>query len=163
MNKDLNLEKRARYLKNLINEAILNVLKEQEEALQPQQQAVPPPAQPDPQTNLEPTINPEQQETFTIDEMVDKLNILRGAKSLTDPEVFGRLTTFFNNLSEEQKIQLNTFLTDIGKVVVGVQEQEATQGEINQQVPPARTQAAQPPMANKPAPAPAAPVAPTTV
>jgi len=127
----LEQEKRERYFRNLIQEAIINTLAEQEA----DRSAAPPsPVTPAPETNQPPPPEPppedEQQqqpgeEEFTADTLVDKLNVLRGGKSFTDPEVFGQLTTFFNNLTDEQKASLKYFLSEMGKIVIGVTEQEA--------------------------------------
>jgi hypothetical protein len=166
----LEQEKRERYLRNLIQEAVVNTLVEQEA----DRSAAPPsPVAPAPETNqpsAEPPVPPEetqgqQQEEFTADTLVDKLNVLRGGKSFTDPEVFGKLTTFFNNLTDEQKVSLDYFLSEMGKIVIGVVEQEAglehqqqhTQPSGQAQRPPAGSQ---PPKA-APAPSTTAPVTPS--
>lgn len=152
--KELEQERRERALRTLIQEAIVNVLAEQE--MEQQQQTAVPPATPgpDPLTNpidpdvtaQQPQAQEEEEVPFTVDEMVDKLNVLRGGRSFTDPEVFGRLTTFFNNLTDEQKNSLDWLLTELGKVVI---DASAEQVDPQQQ----QSQPAQPP----PPPAPPAP------
>ena len=141
-------EQRQRYLRNLIKEAILNVLQEQEP---PVPTSAVPPATPGiaPETNaveaMEPAVPAEQ--VFTVELMVDKLNILRGGQSFDDPEVFGRLTGFFNTLTDEQKASLEHMLSELGKSVIGAAEEEAglednaqqqaQQGGAAQPAPPA--------------------------
>lgn len=130
-------EKRIRFLTNLINEAVINVLAEQASS-------VPPSSKP-PAANMNPTdadvrnpapqqpalVAPEENQQvsgdkpFDVDEMVNKLNVLRGSKSFKDPEVYGRLTTFFKNLTPEQQQQLDTMLTELGKIVIDASEQQA--------------------------------------
>ena len=132
---ELKKEKRERFLKNLINEAIINVLAEKASAVPPTST---PPAQnmnptdpdvrnpPPPQPAAPATEEaPAQEKPFDVDEMVNKLNVLRGSKSFKDPEVYGRLTTFFKNLGPEQQQQLDTMLTELGKIVIDASEQQA--------------------------------------
>ena len=133
---DIKKEKRIRFLTNLINEAVINTLAEA-------QSAVPPASKP-PVQNMNPTDAdvqnppktpppvapaPEEQQTqekpFDVDEMVNKLNVLRGSKSFKDPEVYGRLTTFFKNLPEDQKGHLDNLLSELGKIVIDASEQQA--------------------------------------
>lgn len=129
-------EKRERFLTNLISEAIINVLAEKASA-------IPPPSTP-PAPNMNPTDadvrNPPtpqpagpapdgapvpQEKPFDVDEMVNKLNVLRGSKSFKDPEVYGRLTGFFKNLPDDQKATLDTLLSELGKIVIDASEQQA--------------------------------------
>lgn len=153
-------EKRQRFIRNLIKEAILNVLAEQEAPVQTT--AVPPaPAAPAPETNASlqqtpPAEGAEEPQQFTVEAMVDKLNVLRGGRSFTDPEVFGRLTTFFNNLTDEQKVSFENLLTELGKAVIGATEEEAGLEGQGQQANQAAQQPPPPPAAPQaPAPAPA--------
>ena len=162
--KELKQERRKRYLNGLIKEGILNVMAEQEIAgQQPGISSVPPASQmPSPETNVmdpgaQPPPDPVVDEQFTVDSMVEKLNVLRGGKSYTDPEIYGSLTTFFKNLTEEQRVSLEWVLTELNKIVVDVDvdpgEQPPTDPTTAQPVPPP------PPAAAPPAaPAPAAPV-----
>lgn len=139
--KELKEERRERALRSLIQEAIVNVLAEQEMMQQPQVSSVPPATTgPDPHTNpIDPDIaaQPPEEVQFTVDGMVDKLNILRGGRSFTDPEVFGRLTTFFNNLTEEQRNSTDWLLTELGKVVIDASEEQVDpQQQQSQQAQP---------------------------
>lgn len=172
---DIKKERRARFLENLIKEAVVNVLVEKSSAVPP---ATTPPAQnmnptdtdvvnppPPPPQPAQPQTNQQQEKPFDVDEMVSKLNVLRGSKSFKDPEVYGRLTTFFKNLTDEQKNTLNTLLSELGKIVIDASEQQAGITQPQNQ-PPGR----QPPgpgnpgTINQPAPPPPnaapAPVAP---
>jgi len=165
--KELKQERRKRFLNGLIKEGILNVLAEQEIAAQPPGVSSVPPANqiPSPETNImdpsaQPAPDPVEEEQFTVDSMVEKLNILRGGKSYTDPEIYGSLTTFFKNLTEEQQASLEWVLTELNKIVVDVdgleQPEQPTDPTAAQPVappPPA-------PTASPAAPAPPAPVSP---
>jgi hypothetical protein len=162
---DLKQEQRKRFLTNLIQEGIVNVLVEQElpvaqpSAVPP---ATPPPAPETNQSELTTQPPPEEEMRMTVESMVDKLNVLRGGRSFTDPEVFGRLTTFFNGLTDEQKTSFDYLLTELGKVVIGASEEEAGLEDQQQQAqqPTSRVQQPPPAPASTPA-ASAAPVAPT--
>jgi len=167
---DLKQEKRQRFLENLIQEGILNVLVEQELPVQAAQPGAVPPATPGvaPETNASEAMPPapetELPEEMTVEGMVDKLNVLRGGRSFTDPEVFGRLTTFFNNLTDEQKTSFDYLLSELGKVVIGASEEEAGLEDQQQAAQPTSRvqQPPQPPPAPASTPAAAAaPVAPT--
>lgn len=163
MTDKIKTEQRQRYIEYLIKEAVVNVLAEQEPPVATS--AVPPsPVAPSPETNVQqPEVQAEpaapEQEQFTVEAMVDKLNVLRGGRSFTDPEVFGRLTTFFNGLTDEQKANMESTLTELGKAVIGATEEEAGLEDPQQQQQQQTSGAAQPP---PPAPAPAAAPAPVT-
>lgn len=163
MTNNIEREKRQRYLTNLIKEGIINVLAEQEPPVPTS--AIPPATTPPaPETNGAETVapSPEQQAPegeaqFTVELMVDKLNVLRGGRSFTDPEVFGRLTTFFNNLTDEQKTSLEDLLTQLGQAVLGATEEEAGLEDQQQQgKAPQQQQPPPPPQPAAPPPAPAA-------
>jgi len=120
MNK-LQQERKERFLKNLIKEAIINVLAEQDELGMDLTQPAP---VTEPATSPTESVPQEMsEEEFTVDVMVDKLNDLRGAKSFKDPEVYGKLNTFFNNLTEEQKTSTKWILDELVKLVTSVQQQ----------------------------------------
>lgn len=160
--KSLTEERRERYIENLIEEAVINVLAEQE----PPPSAVPPsPTPPAPETNaVDPAAEQLPEEEFTVDGMIDKLNVIRGGKSFSDPEVYARLVTYFNSLIEEEKADINKFLTELGSVVI-----DATEEEVEQEAPPSPTpqrqvQPSPPPQAPAPAPvAPTKPVSPSNI
>ena len=154
--KALQEDRRKKYLSGLINEAIVQILSEQEAAAAPM--GMPAPATPPADVSAPPS--PEapassQPKEFTVDDMIERLNVIRGGRSFTDPEVYGQLVTFFKTLSDEQKASMEKFLMDLGKIVINVNEQEAPPSPEASAAPPA-TPAAQPEVP----PAPTAPAAP---
>lgn len=171
MNDTLRKEQRERYLRNLIKEGILTTLVEQDLEQQSQQSSPVPPATPGPNPNTnttDPAIqNPQQTNqpnmSFSVDEMVNKLNVLRGAKSFKDPEIFGQFTTFFNKLTDEQKTSFDYMLSELGKIVVTAQEAQA--GIQHSSVPSPSQKpvgaANVPPAAPYPQPGPQAPLSPS--
>lgn len=152
----LQKERRERFLKALLEEAIINVLAEQEQtpslpSAPPGPSSAPPAATPPAaETNQAADISLTQPEPveFTVDTMVEKLNVLRGGKSFTDPEVYGKLNTFFNGLSDEQKTSLDYMLNELNNVVLETSQQPQQQ---NQQQP--TNNAASNQNAQQPAPA----------
>ena len=143
MNSKFLQEKRERFLRNLINEIVINVIAEQVEAMEAPVVQPPPPTVETTPPPVPDTTTPE----FTVDTLVDKLNVLRGGKSLKDPEVYGKLTTFFNNLTEEQKTSTQWIMDELTKIVTDV-------GTGQPGTPPAAPTTA-PAAPNPPAPAPA--------
>lgn len=127
--KALQTERRERYLQGLVNEAITQIITEQAAPVAAPEAAALPPAPPvapvpgSPE-GLEGT-NPEE---FTVDDMIERLNVIRGGRSFTDPEVYGQLVTFFKTQSEEQKNSAKEFLMALGKIVINVNDQEQAGG-----------------------------------
>jgi hypothetical protein len=78
--------------------------------------------------------------------MITELNSIRGGKSFTDPEVYGKLVTFFKNLSDEQKADLKVLLVQIAELVTSVEEgsQNQSQPQDHNAAPPQMNNA-QPP------------------
>ena len=170
LRKEYNLrkERRNRFVKSLIEEAIINVLAEQEVA-QPAAEAPPaepppvatptnqPKPEPDPSLNASP--NEPVQKQYTVDDMIDELNVIRGGRSFTDPEVYGKLVTLFKGLGDEQKVILDSLLKNIAEISTGVEEESK---EIPKQPSAEKTQTpevtSQPPaeMPQKKAPMPGA-------
>lgn len=156
--KALQTERRERYLQGLVNEAITQILTEQAAPVAaPEAPALPPapPVAPVPGApeGLEGT-NPDE---FTVDDMIERLNVIRGGRSFTDPEVYGQLVTFFKGQSEEQKAGAKEFLMNLGKIVINVNEQEQPGADQAPAIPPP---AAPPPAASAPPAMPPAPPAP---
>jgi hypothetical protein len=149
-------DRRKKYLSGLINEAIVQIISEQDAAAAPAPIGMPAPAAPpvDASAPAEPTSNTTE---FTVDDMIERLNVVRGGRSFTDPEVYGQLVTFFKTLNDEQKTSMQKFLMDLGKIVINVNDQEAPPGGEASSVPPAM------PPAPAAAPVPATPVAPPPV
>lgn len=149
LREELQRERRQRSIRKLIEEGVLNVLAEQEiEQQQAQQQQPQPEPQPQQQAEDPPPVANNQQaqqqiqqqqqeeDSYTIDDMVSELNAIRGGKSFSDPEVYGRLVTFFKNLSEEQKMMLDQLLTKIAELITGAgDEDEDQQAQQAQQQP----------------------------
>jgi hypothetical protein len=144
LRKEYNLvqERRKRSIEQLVKEAIINVLSEQELDMSVGQQAATQPQQPveeQPPPVATPDTVPKQ---YTVDDMIQELNAVRSGRSFTDPEIYGRLVTFFKNLEEDQRTHLDTLLKQIAELVTGVedtaggQEQPAPQTNQAQPTPP---------------------------
>ena len=149
--KALQTERRERYLQGLVNEAITQILTEQAAPVAAPEAAALPPAPPvapvpGAPEGLEGT-NPDE---FTVDDMIERLNVIRGGRSFTDPEVYGQLVTFFKGQSEEQKAGAKEFLMSLGKIVINGNQQEAPGGD--QAAPPAIPPPPAAPPAMPPAP-----------
>lgn len=151
LRKEFEKQLRLRNKEVLIKEAIIAVVAEQaieQQQAQPVQPVQPPTSTP--QQDPSQQQQAPQEEEVTIDGIIDKLNVIRGGTSFSDPEVYGQLTTFFNNLPEDQRTNLDNQLNNIGKIVSMAEPDEA------QQQPQNTNQTPQPPA---PAPAPATPAA----
>lgn len=150
----LHEERRKKYLSSLINEAISQILSEQEAA----PAGLPAPAAPPADVSAPPSPEapaPGQPKEFTVDDMIERLNVIRGGRSFTDPEVYGQLVTFFKKQTDEQKQAIEAFLVEIGKIVINVNDQEAPPGDETSAAPPAT-----PPPATEAPPTPPTPAAP---
>jgi len=126
---ELHKERRSRHLKNLIEESIINVLAEQDAAAAQQaaMTAETPPPVATPENQAQGAQDNMVKEQYTVDGMIDELNAIRGGRSFSDPEVYGKLVTFFKNLGEEQKNTLDTLLTQIAELITGVDDAPAPQ------------------------------------
>lgn len=151
---ELRKERRKRAVEGLVKEAVINVLAEQQldlsggaktqapvqaEPAQPQQQAPAPEQDPPPVATPDETV-PQQ---YTVDDMIRELNAIRSGRSFTDPEIYGRLVTFFKGLGDEDRVSLDNLLTQIAELVTGVedalenQQQQGGQSAQPQPQPPA--------------------------
>lgn len=126
---------RKKYLTYLLTEAV-GILKEQA----PPMSAVPPTAPPAaavtgvPQTGAEtPAGAPQEAKPFTVDEMIERLNVVRSGKSFSDPEVYGQLTSYFKSMPDADRAVVDKFLQGLGKVVIQVSQD---QGQTNSAAPP---------------------------
>lgn len=148
--KELQETQRKRYLQTLINEAVKKILSEQEAPM-----GVPAPAPPPADVSAPPSpeVPAGQPKEFTVDDMIERLNVIRGGRSFTDPEVYGQLVTFFKKQTEEQKQAIEQFLVEIGKIVINVNDQEAPPESGTSSAPPATP----PPAAEAPPVPPTAP------
>ncbi len=156
-------------LENLLKETLTLALFEQAQAALPTPpppvsagSPVPPPPQTpqDPAQQMPPpTTPPPGGEELTMDSMIERLNVIRGGKSFTDPEIYGQITTYFKTLTPENKSTIDAFLQSISKIMVNVRqggtEEQPMQPEVAQQAAP--NSGAQPPISATPnaSPAPA--------
>jgi len=135
--KALQTERREKYLQGLVNEAIVQILSEQATPVATAELPATPPAPPTaPVPGAPQGLDAAVPEEFTVDDMIERLNVIRGGRSFTDPEVYGQLVTFFKNLSDERKNSAKDFLMSLGKIVINVNEQEQA-GSDKSSVPPA--------------------------
>lgn len=150
--KALQEEQRKRYLNALVSRAVFKVLAEQDMGAG----ATPPAGVPAPMTPPADVSAPPPEEAaagqpkeFTVDDMIERLNVIRGGRSFTDPEVYGQLVTFFKKQTEEQKTAIEQFLIEIGKIVINVNDQEAPPetSAAPPATPPPTTEAPPPPPA----------------
>ena len=150
----LQTERRQRFLKNLIEEAVINVLAEQDAMGTPPPPAAPP-AAPPPDPNQPPPAEDQNQDLgeFTVDDMIERLNVIRGGRSFTDPEVYGQLVTYFKGLAPDQKQALLNFLVELGKIVINVNDQDKPANKEAQQSQPPAPPSAPPPSAQGAPPA----------
>lgn len=170
----LQRQRRNRAIEHLVKESIINILAEQEMDLSaappgpttgaPQNQAAPQTA---PETPAAPPAQPDQTvpKQYTVDDMIRELNAIRSGRSFTDPEIYGRLVTFFKGLGEEQRASLDDLLTKIAELVTsvedaGAQAQQSSPSGQAQTQPPAEAPPQSAPMPGaQGAAAPSAPVA----
>lgn len=139
---------RQRSLENLIKEAVIAVVAEQMAAAPPQQPAPAPQTPPAATPAAQPPTgtDPAQEGAPTVDHLIDKLNVIRGGTSFSDPDVYGKLTNYWNGLDDAKKNAIQTFLADIGRLVTPAEET----GQQQQQPPgtaPVGTPPAAPPAA----------------
>lgn len=99
-------------------------------------------------------------EAITLDHILDRFNTVRSGKSFQDPEVYGKLTTIFKNMSSEEKLKLNQQLRNIGAVVQN-QTPVGMEAGATPSAPEAAPPAAPTPEAAPAPPPPAATPAPT--
>lgn len=148
-------------LENLIKEVVTLALFEQTVIVeqQPQQPQPTPPPQANPVAS--PAMEPEtpmpsegdaapnqqtQEEPLTVDTMIERLNVIRGGRSFTDPEIYGQFTTFFKKLAPEQVTIVDNFLQGLTKIVVNVEQ--SSEPEVNNNPPPPPTASSSPPNPN---------------
>ena len=116
-----------------------------------------PPAPPAPQDTVPPaagaggsTPSDDQGTPITLDKVVRKMNIIRSGQSFQDPEVYGKLTTFFNGMQADDKVRFSKYLSDIGAIV---QSQTPQDQQQQAPAPPEAAPAEAPPPAQPPPPA----------
>ena len=87
---------------------------------------------------------------LSVDSLIERLNAIRAGKSFSDPEVYGKLTTLYNQIPQEERPAIDKLMADIGVAVQPTPNaQQLAQGQPTPEaVPPAA-----PAPAAKPAPA----------
>jgi hypothetical protein len=157
-NKEVNIK----YLGWLLESAVSNVLAEQA-AQQAEQQVAPvaaaqPPASLPAPTDVAPVdpnapAAPPAQVAMSLDDLIEKLNLIRGGRSFTDPEVYTKMGEVFKTFTDQQKTNLDASLSKVIDVIVNPDEQQPAPAPA---APPAQDQAPQnPPPAPQASPAPA--------
>lgn len=137
-------------LENMIKEAVTLALYEQGQqppAAPANAGPVPPPAPPPPPEQNQPPVPQPQDGTppdqaqgqpqMTIDSMIERLNVIRGGKSFTDPEVYGQLVTYFKKITPEQNQVIDQYLQDISRIMVNVRTGNTDQAPDQSGAPPA--------------------------
>lgn len=123
-----------------------------QQSAQPSQQQMPMPA----------GSTGEQPEPFTVDQLIDKLNIIRGGKSFSNPEVYKSLSAYFNVLPANEKEVLDRTLTGLSKAVINAPDGGSPETTTPVAGQPSNQMMAQQPTATQaPAMAPQAPIAAT--
>lgn len=93
-------------------------------------------------------------EPLSVDTMINKMNVIRGGRSFSEPEIYGQITALYNKLSEQEKTIIDRILSDIDKLIIDKPATQAPGGQIQGTTP-----AQPPPMGQKqPAPAQAPPM-----
>jgi len=156
MKKMKNKEVNIKYLGWLLESAVSNVLAEQAEQQVAPVAAAQPPAPPAPpptdQAPVDPNAPADQtaQAAMSLDDLIEKLNLIRGGRSFTDPEVYTKMGEVFKTFTDQQKTDLDASLSKVIDVIVNPDEQQPAPA-----VPPAQDQAPQnPPPAPQASPAP---------
>jgi outer membrane protein assembly factor BamA len=61
----------------------------------------------------------EEELVLTVDELIEKLNVIRGGKSFKDQQVLAQLTSYFDKLKDAEKKALIGFLEGIAQIATG--------------------------------------------
>lgn len=147
MEKDiLQEELRKRHLNHLITEAVILALYEQDQMQQipqspPAANAPPTPQEvqqmgtPPVEQQVPPVAPPPQvlAEQITMDMLIERLNIIRGGKSFTDPEVYGQMTTYFKSMPSQDREVIYKYLLQVSKIATSNTSEQT--GEVEQQTP----------------------------
>jgi hypothetical protein len=73
-----------------------------------------------PQSKKLQTPTDQQIRKVTVGSVIDKLNALRGGKSLKDPEVKSSFQQYFDSLTQKERESLLVFMTGIAQILSGV-------------------------------------------
>lgn len=89
---------------------------------------------------------------LSVDSLIERLNAIRAGKSFSDPEVYGKLTTLYNQIPQEERPAIDKLMADIGVAVQPTPNaQQLAQGQPTPEaVPPAAPAAAPPAPAQQP-------------
>lgn len=99
-------------------------------------------------------IDLQQSQLMTLDSMIERLNVIRGGKSFTDPEVYGQLVTYFKKITPEQNQIIDQYLRNMAKIMIGARtgdfvfKMETEQPELAQPVVKSPSTAATPTVQN---------------
>lgn len=161
-----NKDAQIKYVGWLLESAISSVLIEQADQMQQQQSQVAPVAPAAPDVNAAPPTDPTQapvegevQPTMSLDDLIEKLNLIRGGRSFTDPEVYTRMGEVFKSFTDQQKVDLESGLSKIIDVIVNPDEQAQQQPGNAPAAPQSQTPQ---PQATPPSPTPQAAGVPQT-
>lgn len=121
------------------------------------EQAEPAPAAPAAAPAEDVPTDDETGEALTLDHILERFNTIRSGKSFQDPEVYGKLTTFYKTMPAEDKLKLNQQLRNIGAIVQNQTPVEMAQGAATTEPAPVAPEA--PSTTPAPAPAPPTPAA----
>lgn len=109
--------RRIKSERELVN--YLRMLREADETAQDPAPAAAPPAEAAPEVA-------EEREPITIDDIVDKLNIVRSGRSTKDLDVKRELDEYINQFDEDEKTALIAFLQGLGQILTsGVDSEDA--------------------------------------
>jgi len=141
LREELMLDRKNRARRRLYEEALINIIAEQE-IDRMVDQPPPPPAAPMEQGSQVPP-GGDMPQQFSVDDMIEELNAIRSGRSFSDPEIYGRLVTFFKGTSEEDRAILDNLLGQIAEMITGVsglddqgQQEQSPVGSSQAQMPP---------------------------
>lgn len=160
----MSLREEYKRLKSLQEQEIVKTINsfitEQEAPMAPPAQ--PPAAAPVPTdpSQAQPPVEATQEKTgdLTIDDLIEKLNTIRGGRSFDEPEVYSDMEKLLGGLDPSSKEVIKNFVTELSRIVTlntqqGGEVQQA--GQNQPPAPPAQPPAQAPaPQAAPPAPAP---------
>jgi pyruvate dehydrogenase E2 component (dihydrolipoamide acetyltransferase) len=128
--------------KELIN--LLRRIHEQDETAPAPAPAPAPAAAPAAPAPGQPAAPAENAEPITLDDIIEKLNIIRSGRSTKDDDVKSELENYILQFSEEDKASLLAFLDGLGRILT-IDEQNAQQATTPGAPPPASAPAPPPP------------------
>lgn len=132
----MKIETKTKLLKFLVESAIDDILLEQTMEQEASQLPVQATGQP-PVQQTAPEAAPEQPpvQVMSLDEMIESLNMIRGGRSFTDPEVYTKLGEVYKTFSDTQKSELGTSLKKIVEVIINPGQVQTDVSEPQTTVP----------------------------